>query len=547
MKKKTMAATDNLRFLIVEVRGQVVNLRNYLATRSPNLAQRGLQRRGYAHNLKRRIHESCLAKFRHGKGPEADAYRLRALETTATELERIAVLCRECVEQIGLIDQRRFFRSSSLQRVLARVEKGIDLIEPAILENSIRIALKLGRLKSKLTKANGKIGRYHSRRLGKSKHPHRGVPALFAVHAVEQMGDALLTVSDAIISAHMGRPFNAERFDSLKSSIRSLEGEVDPNSLTVETVAETRSGHGISGIGNGDPSERGYVAIFKDGQKSKLKEERARVEDWHEIFPGLAPKILSYHRRGETAALLIEHLAGLTFDQVLLHESDKTLAACLKQLKGTLSSIWRETRRDKPVAANHMQQLSRRLPDVYAIHPEFSSGGSGVCAVEVAAMEDLVQAAEKLELELTAPFSVYIHGDFNVDNIIYDPVERRINFVDLHRSGYKDYVQDVSVFMVSNFRLQIMDKRIRRRILKVARDLYRFSANHARRAGDQGFELRLALGLARSFATSTRFILDKSMARGMILRSRYILERVTELKPKARLAYRLPVRGLFSV
>ncbi len=547
MKTELPAAADNLTFLVAEVRGQVVNLRNYLATRSPALARRVLDRRGYAENLKRRIHESCLSKFRRRKGPVAGAYRLRALETTATELERIATLCRQCTEQVGLVEKRRYLRSTSLQGVLVTVEKGLGLIEPAIAGHDIRIALKLGQLKSRLTRANGKIGRYHSRKLRRGKHPHQGVPALFAVHAIEQMGDALMNIGDAIISAHMGRPFKVERLDSLKTSVQSLGDEVDADSLTVETVAETRSGHGVSGIGSGEAGQQGYVAIFKDGQRSKLKEERARVEDWHEIYPGLAPKILSYHRQGESAAMLIEHLAGLTFDQVLLHESNDTLAVCLEQLKKTLSSVWRETRLKKPATAKHMRQLSKRLPDVYAIHPEFSSGGNAICTVDVAAMENLVQAAAKMETKLAAPFSVYIHGDFNIDNIIYDPARQRINFIDLHRSRYMDYVQDVSVFMVSNYRLQIMDKSIRRRILDVAYDMYLFAANHARRVDDKGFELRLALGLARSFATSTRFILDKSMARGMILRSRYILERVTELRPKARAAYRLPVRELFSV
>ena len=37
-------------------------------------------------------------------------------------------------------------------------------------------------------------------------------------------------------------------------------------------------------------------------------------------------------------------------------------------------------------------------------------------------------------------------------------------------------------------------------------------------------ELRLALGLARSFASSTRFILDQTLAAAMFLRARYLLE-----------------------
>jgi aminoglycoside phosphotransferase (APT) family kinase protein len=152
---------------------------------------------------------------------------------------------------------------------------------------------------------------------------------------------------------------------------------------------------------------------------------------------------------------------------------------------------------------------------------------------------------EKIEQGIKPPFSVYIHGDFNVDNIIYDPGERKISYIDLHRSRYTDYVQDVSVFMVSNYRLQIMAAPVRRRIVKLIRDFYKITGRYARRNNDALFDIRLALGLARSFVTSTRFILDKSLARDMFLRGRYLLEQVTRLKPDAYADYKVPVKELF--
>jgi aminoglycoside phosphotransferase (APT) family kinase protein len=157
----------------------------------------------------------------------------------------------------------------------------------------------------------------------------------------------------------------------------------------------------------------------------------------------------------------------------------------------------------------------------------------------------LLKRAHHLEAGIRAPFSVYIHGDFNVDNIIYDPLEKKINFIDLHRSRYMDYVQDVSVFMVSNYRLQIFDAPLRRRIMVVTQDFYRFAAAFARKSGDRTFELRLALGLARSFATSTRFILDKSLARAMFLRARYLLELVLAADLKDPASFRVPVEEVF--
>ena len=57
----------------------------------------------------------------------------------------------------------------------------------------------------------------------------------------------------------------------------------------------------------------------------------------------------------------------------------------------------------------------------------------------------------------------------------------------------------------------------------------------------------MALALARSFATSTRFILDKSQATAMFLRARYLMERVLETEPKRAKSFRIPIQEIFVV
>jgi hypothetical protein len=108
-----------------------------------------------------------------------------------------------------------------------------------------------------------------------------------------------------------------------------------------------------------------------------------------------------------------------------------------------------------------------------------------------------------------------------------------------------DYVQDVSVFMVSNYRLQVLDPVIRRRIASVICNFYRIAAAFARNNNDSTFELRLAYGLMRSLATSTRFILDRDLARGMFLRARYLLQQIVRLDPEDYENYRVPVEEIF--
>lgn len=539
---------DNLRFLSVEVDSQLETLQSYFDDPSRALARRIFDRAGYVYNLKSRIHDGTLRELWEHKDSDTVTITLRGIEFIATELERIAELSRECVKQAQHIDEFDLLKPAAYGDMLQQVRDGIALIEPAIGEHDSKKALEIGKIESRLDRHYNKLLKRYINGLKekKEKHTEDLATALFIAHNVEQMGDALLTISECIISANVGQPVNLESFHALQASVKKLEKKEDLEEVQVRTIAETRSGSAISAISHGDGEEDDYIAIYKEGQKRKLKEERQSVESWHEIYPGLAPKILSYKKSGQSASLLIEHLPGMTFEQILLSAPRDLLSETLQQLGTTLRSVWRETRTDEPIKSGFMRQLNKRLNEVYKVHPEFDLSDANLCGYEAASFDSLLAAVADYEQGLKAPFSVYIHGDFNVDNIIYDPMEKRINFIDLHRSRYMDYVQDVSVFMVSNFRLQILDSATRRRLNDVSREFYEIALAFAKESGDRSFNLRLALGLARSFASSTRFTLDKSHARRMFLRARYLMEKVLATPRDGIDDFHLPVKEIFS-
>ncbi len=541
----TKGIRENLRFLIAEVNGQLAVLLDYFASPSATLAKRILDRTGYVGNLKLRIHNSCLEQIAVGPAGDLTHQRLRAVETIATHLDRIAERAREVIRQASNLNRLESLPAEDFVPLLQQLLQGLGMIEEAFCERDSQQALKLGEIEQSLDDAYRKLLKRYTKALKQSRETEDLVSLIFVAHQVERMGDELLSISEAIISANLGQSFNIDRYNTLSASVAKLGEHESIDDLVVEPIAETRSGSVIAGISVSDRVSDGYDAIYKDGKKRKLKEERQGVESWHEIFPGLAPKILSYHKRGQSAALLIEHLAGLTFEQILLHEPRKLLQETLDQLTATLASVWQETKSKKRVSASYMGQLAKRLDDVYAIHPEFQQMESRLGGLSMPSFEHLLQQATEYEQGIEAPFSVYIHGDFNVDNIIYDPLEKRINFIDLHRSRYMDYVQDVSVFMVSIYRLQVLDPQVRRRILNLARDFCEFARRFARKRGDDLFEIRLALGLARSFVTSTRFILDKSLSRAMFMRARYLIEQVLRVEPDSTTGFQVPVKELF--
>lgn len=530
---------DNLYFLLAETGSQVGSLQVLLDSISSSVAQRISDRYGYTYNLKMRIHDGCEEALRSNKKlGEVNIYSLRAAEAIASDLEKITNLCYDCVCLMGNLAQKDVLKKQANAKLLEEINYGIDLIEKAIAEEDTRLTLKLGSIKEKLNRSHKTIFSHHLKELKQNKRPEDTVTSLIVAQKISEIGDVLLNISESIMSAKLGQPMHIDRFRSLKMALSDL-GLAD---VDVEPIAETKSGSGISGVSDSN----GHVGVFKDGSKAKLKEERQNVESWHEIFPGLAPQILSYKKKGKNAAMLIEHLPGQTFEQILLRESDEMLSKTMKQLIRTIEAVWKETKHKKKSEAHHMEQLRKRLGAVVDMHPSFDNGEVKIAGNKIKSIYELIDEAGVIEEKIKSPFSVYIHGDFNLDNIIYDTEEKKIRFIDLHRSRYQDYSQDVSVFMVSNYRLQVLDKKIRNRITQVASQFYEFSSDFANQNKDKNFEIRLALGLARSFITSTRFILDKSLAKAMYFRGVFILESLISLDDKGLKKYRLPIRELFA-
>jgi len=536
------AIRENLHFLCVEIDGQLIQLEAFFKEPTAATARRIMDRAGYAHNLKSRILAACVRQMIGAKKNNRKHITLRSLELIASDLQRLSNLARQSLHHVERIDTFATLEPGRYPAIVNRVRGGVARIEQALTGSDSELAIEIGQLQNKIEADYRKLFKIYTKEMrNPDSRPADIANSLLVASEIQRMGDSLKSISEALISANIGQAVNFERYFALQSLMSDLEGP--GGDLTVETIAETRSGSSISAIK--DRKTEAVAAVFKDGEKSKVKEERQGVKSWHSIYPGLAPKILSYEKRDQSAALLIEHLPGLTFEHIVLNENEALCATALNRLTRTLKDVWKQTRTKEPAELNSMQQLARRLGEVRRVHPEFKDRKVSFSGDILPPLDKLIDQAAEREARVTAPFSVYIHGDFNVDNIIYDPGEDRIHFIDLHRSRYMDYVQDVSVFMVSNYRLQVLDRDTRRRIMNVSLDFYKSARSFARKQGDDTFEYRLALGLARSFASSTRFIFDKSHARRMWLRARYLIEQALLCPPGDEARFRLQMKELF--
>lgn len=538
MLRLPKSVQENLTFLVAETESQIGSLERYLTDQETSAGRRILDRAGYSYNLKIRIQNSCWTSQK-AKGSTIKRIRLQAIESVAQDLDRITELARTVVEHVDSIEERKHLDADPFKLIFKQIQLGLKQITETLETGETRAAIALSRVAEKIEKRHQKIESACITQVRRSV-ARDFAAVLLAAHAMAQIGRTLYRISESLLSATLGQAINFERFYSLEAVSSDLE--TDGQEIEIQTIAETRSGSGISAIKAAGSNE--VSAIFKDGEKKKLKEERQGFEAWHEIYPGLAPKVLSYKKRGDSAALLIEHLNGLTFEHILLNEPDALLEQAFKRLTQTLRSVWRETREAEPASAHYMAQLEKRLPDILALHPDFEWPDRLICGAVVPGLHTLISQAK--HREVPSPFSVYIHGDFNLDNILFDAKENRINFIDLHRSRYLDYVQDVSVMMVSCYRLQVLEAPERSRILGLAMDMANFAKRFSRRENDRTFEFRLALGLARSLITSTRFILDPTLSRRMLLRARFLLERIQQVPPGQEARFRLPLKDLLN-
>ena len=537
---------ESLRFLLIDLQKQLQSLCDGIEDNDPSLFKKSLQRIDYienAHlNLLNRAYQATLRTQQSHpqtsresqsniQGYEHISYSLRNL---STQLETMSFQLQQS-KTLKLLQKKRVFQA------LKSLNTGLSLIEPAIESDSLSFSIDICRMQGRIEKlCQQQLSRYQEK-MKTGQAIASLMQSSLIVKDILYMANTLLKVGEGIISGKLGQFIQIDRYQTLEATLSDLDYDLTEPSITIHSMGETKSGCTISGVTSSSEAQDEILAIFKEGRKDKLLEEKMGIESWHEKFPGIAPEVYSYQKQGDKAALLFEFLSGKTFEKLLMSERH-LLQAGLNKLFSTLQDIWQTTEQEKPINANFMQQLLKRLHSIYDVHPEFNlkSKGFRIGDAQQASLESLIKKASKLEAQLSTPNAVYIHGDFNVDNILYDPDTQDINFIDLHRSEYFDYTQDLSVLIVSFYRLKNYDPKIRQRIQLAMSAIYDFGADYAEQHNDNDYAKRMALGLARSFISSTRFVLDKEHAKSMLFKGRYLLEQLINLQQEEQSHYQLP-------
>lgn len=536
---------ENFRFMVSEVITQTERTQRFVQAPSMQGMEKIISGDDYIDTLKSLIEEKTfkllMAPQRMAK-KEVD--QLRSINTITSNLERMADFAVNITRQMSHLDYPSFVLRFEFEELFAEVLTGLGNIVKAVEKRDAGLAFRICQCEFNLDSQHQDRFARVLAELRSGGEAGSLVTVLFISNYLERMGDSLLNIGEAILFAVVGEKMKIHQYRALTDGLGLAGAKGHISQVEFESIWGTRSGCRI-GVTREVNEDAARPVIFKHGNYQKLQDEKKNTELWDQIVPGLTPKVWEFQPDGEgNGSLLMEYLTGCTLQDMVLTAQETDLENALFLLEETLSRAWGKTRQPGQVVTDFVDQMRRRQEAVFRIHPEFDTGQLGIGELSLPSFESLLSRLETAVKDLPAPFTVLVHGDLNLNNIIYSGDEEKIHFIDLHRSAQTDYMQDASVFLVSNFRLPVFERKIRKRLESAIDTFLCFLEQFAQVAGDETYQARLTLGLARSLFSSTRFEMNKNFARSMFLRSIYLMEKLLGHQGRPWQEFKAPTNAL---
>jgi phosphate uptake regulator len=522
---------ENFKFIVLEVESQARATRKFIESPSRKQHTKIFNRDDYIDNLKTIIENKCYSRIHSDKSLDrSQINKIRAVQVMSVNLEKIADYFVNIIKQMRYLDDQSLIKKYDYLEVFDIIFDRIVGILSAFHQEDMSKALYICKAEPMLDDVYKVQFDRVMNEIGMGRDAQSLITVLFIFRYFERVGDALLNIGEAIIFSMLGERIKIEQFDALQQTLSKSGFSDSFADIDFQAIWGTRSGCRIGKVEQRDsemtPEERKQGSIYKEGSLDKIRKERESIVRWKKTFPGLVADIYGFHEDGDKGSMLVEFLNGCTLDEVVLSGEDEFVRNALFIFESTVLETWTTTLERDPIKTNYIRQVQQRLSGVLQTHPEFWRTPQSLGRAEVQSTEELLTECAKIEDELEAPFSVFIHGDFNVNNVVYNHEAQQVHYIDLYRSRDFDYIQDASVFLVSNFRMPIFDSAHRERLNNVIKQFYGFAKGFALKHEDETFEARLAFALARSFYTSTRFELNFPFAKEMFNRSMFLLEKI---------------------
>ncbi len=518
---------ENFRFLMIEVSKQLEDARESLDHPHHRIADRVLLRDDHIDNLKSIIEKKVyLAIIYSETGNKKLMDFSKSLNVITANLERIGDFCVNIVNQVQYFNNPASIKDYDYQAFFDEINSAFEIITEAVFRNDISLAINICHSEYSLDQLYKNNFEVILKKLQEQKDTQNLLTVLFILRYLERIGDSLLNIGEAVISSIIGEKLKIHQIHALGESLESTEYDYPDPDFSFESIGETKSGCKIGIVQLSDRNGETHEIIFKEGKRYKIEKEYHNLHKWNKISPGTPPGVHGFHVHSLNASLLLEKLEGLTFQELILEEDMSYARSASDILIKHVRNMWQKTKRSGSRQSSLFSQVTKRIDDVLKVHPGFNNPERIIGNIREPSFKELMSFAINIEKKVALPFTTFIHGDFNVDNIICDMEKGKIHYIDLYRSKYSDYVQDASVFIVSNYRIPHFGKDVRDRIDCMISNFYRFSRDYASENNDKSFDFRFSLGIIRSFLTSTRFHLDDEFAKSMYYRAIYLLLKI---------------------
>jgi phosphate uptake regulator len=507
---------DGIRRMSQVVREQLTDALAAISSGDTTSAEAVIERDDVVDSFNRFLEERCFVIFRESNGVITER-RVRSAQRVIINLERIGDAATHIAKHCLMLAQEGEERlPMSLDALSGIALTGLDEGIRSFLDSDLELA-------KQACQREAELDRLYVQRLEEiagivdrgDGHGHVLLHLLAVLKYLEKVCDFVLNIGETTVYSHTGSRLTFAQFQQLESL------------LPAEDQDEAIRGHfwdGISGATVLELGPRGHHMVFKEGYGHKLQDEYERSIEWEKLAPEHTAKVIAFSQNRGRAGLLREYAEGSLFMDTLLSETCHTEVkeTLMRQVAEVMCDIWKNTITPVPAKVDYVQQMRSRLREALRRHPRLEK----VARDELegyGGLFDLLTKMEAREGWLAPPFSIWIHGDLNANNIVVQG--NNVVFIDVHRSQYGDFVQDVATLSTSALR-RFPRSKVAKSIARSNEVLFDMSAQFALENHDKSYRDRLRLARSRAFITSSRLEADYDRAEHLFVEGLDLLKRV---------------------
>ena len=527
--------TNDLHFLALEVKHLLALVKETISTMHFSKLEKVKKRIDYIENLESRIKTlSYDAIFKLKTKDKAFILNYRVLIRITECLAKIGDFLVQAANQVIYIQDLEAFKKHDLSAFYDCIEQQLDRIHQAFSEVDKKKANQICESEIILDQLYLQQFNYIQDNISKKAKSSDMLTLLFIVRYFERIGDSFLNIGESILNISIGDTLNIKHYRKLEKVVKDLSNKKEMVSYDFKPFLFSRSGCKVGRLllirhsRNHIKSEK---LFYKQGDTVKIVEEIEGLKLWNKNVPGTTPEIRWKSVEKENSTLVVNYIKGENLLNIILGEAKNGKVKKVSfALQKKLNQIWTANSKKSSSKSKMVKQIVNRKEAITNVHEDFFEEFTIGAEKKTISFQKMLNEAKEIEKNVSIPFKVLCHGDFNLDNVIYNEDKDNIYFVDVHRSAYHDYAQEISIFIVSSLRIKLEDSFVRKKINTICTELFEFAKDFAARNGDTYFEARLAFGLFRSFVTSTRFVSDDEWYHKMRMNALVVFDKIEASK-----------------